>query len=196
MKKKKNQKKVAVTLLVVALLSLSVAFAALSKTLTINGTGLVDPDKWDVHFANLGEAKITGIASITSDATLTDDTSITGFDVVLRAPGDSVTYTFDVVNGGGVDAKITDIIKATPVFSATTTDESKIDSDTTIVSDNLVYTLIYTDTKEAVAINDTLNAKETKNLTLKVAYSEDATSLPSSNVEISGLDIDIVYGQN
>lgn len=196
MKKSKNQKKVAVTLLVVALLSLSVAFAALSTTLTINGSALVDPDKWDVHFANLGEAKITGIASITSDATLTDDTSITGFDVVLRAPGDSVSYTFDVVNGGGVDAKITDIIKATPVFSATTTDESKIDADTTIVSDNLVYTLIYTDTKEAVAINDTLNAKETKNLTLKVAYSEDATSLPSSNVEISGLDIDIVYGQN
>lgn len=196
MKNKKNQKKVAVTLLVVALLSLSVAFAALSTTLRINGSAIVDPDKWDVHFANLGEAKITGIATITSGATLTDDTSITGFDVVLRAPGDSVTYTFDVVNGGGVDAKITDVIKATPICTGTATDDTKKTEDATLVSNNLVYTLIYTDTKAEVGINDTLNAKETKNLTLKVAYSEDATTLPSSDVEISGLDIDIIYGQN
>lgn len=195
MKKSKNQKKMVVTLLVATLLSLSVAFAALSTTLRINGSGLVDPDKWSVHFANLGEATVTGTASVTSGATLTDDTSITGFDVVLRAPGDSVTYTFDVVNDGYVDAKLTSVVKATPVCTGTATDDAKKTEDATLVSDNLVYTLVYTDTNEAVAENDTLNAKETKNLTLKVSYNSEVSELPSSDVEISGLDIDLVYGQ-
>lgn len=192
----KKQKTMLVVVLVVSLLGLSVAFAALSTTLTINGSGLVNPDKWNVKFENLQSATVTGTAVVNSEATLTDDTSITGFNVSLKAPGDAVTYTFDVTNAGDIDAKITSFVKATPVCTGLATDDAKKLADATLVSENLIYTLVYTDTNEAVAENDTLEAKATKNLTLKVAYNPDIATLPSSDVEISGLDIDIVYGQN
>lgn len=192
----KNKKTIAIVLLVVALLGLAVAFAALSTTLTINGSGLVDPDSWSIKFANLSTADVKGSAVVTSPAVLTNDTSITGYNVTLKAPGDSVTYTFDVVNEGDIDAILTSLVKPAPTCTGKATDDAQKTADATLVANNLVYTLVYTDTKAAVAEDDTLDAGQSRNLTLTIGYSSSATELPSDEVQLSNMNIDFVYGQN
>ena len=196
MKKQSNKKTIAVVVLIIALLGLSVAFAALSTTLTINGRAVVDPDQWKVKFENLSAGTKTGLANITTEATLEGETSIKGYDVILKAPGDSVSYTFDVTNSGEINAKLTSIVKPEPTCTGKATDDAQKTADATLVSNHLTYTLVYTDTKVAVAENDTLDAGVTKNLTLTIAYDADAAEVPSAEVEISGLNIDLVYGQN
>lgn len=103
--KERKIKTLSLVTLIVAVLGLTVAFAALSQTLTINGTASVDAASWDIHFENLSEPKITGAAEVIETPTLTND-SFDGLNVKLTKPGDSVTYTFDIVNKGTIAAKI------------------------------------------------------------------------------------------
>jgi len=104
MEKERRIKTLSLVALVVAVLGLTVAFAALSQTLTINGTASVNAAEWDIHFENLSASKITGAAEVINEPTLTSD-SFDGLNVKLTKPGDSVTYTFDIVNKGTVAAK-------------------------------------------------------------------------------------------
>ena len=67
-------------------------------------------------------------------------------------------------------------------------------ADAKIICDGLTYDLTYTDGGAAVKKEDTLNANETKNLTLKLAF--ESNSLPADDVSISDLGITITYAQN
>jgi len=102
--KERKIKLLSLVALIVAVLGLTVAFAALSQTLTINGSASVDAAEWDVHFENLSEPTITGAARVINNPVL-NGTSIDSLEVSLTKPGDSVTYTFDVVNNGTIDAE-------------------------------------------------------------------------------------------
>lgn len=193
MEKERNGKALAIIALLVAIVGLSVGFAALSTVLTINGTGKVKTSNWDVHFANLGSTP-TKVGTATEEtAPVLTDTTVQTFDVSLMTPGDSITYTFDVTNAGSYDARISSITIPTPQCTGTgdnaTTDASN-------VCNNLTYTLKY-DNGTAVAANDTLNMGETKHLVLKLEYSSSVTAdqLPTANVTISELQIPIVYVQ-
>jgi len=103
MEKERKIKSLSLIALVVAVLGLTVAFASLSQTLTINGTAKVDSAKWDIHFENLSFGTVTGDATIITEPTIKDSsngkksTVIGDYDVTLTSPGDSVTYTFDVI---------------------------------------------------------------------------------------------------
>ncbi len=105
MEKERKIKTLSLVAMIVAVLGLTVAFAALSQTLTINGTASVNAAEWDVHFENLSAPKLTGAAEVINEPTLTSD-SFDGLNVKLTKPGDGVTYTFDMVNKGTVAAKI------------------------------------------------------------------------------------------
>lgn len=193
MEKEKNGKTLAIIALFVAIVGLSVGFAALSTTLTINGTGTVKTSKWDIHFANLGATPgLTGSAEEVTAPTLTD-TTVQTFDVSFTAPADSVTYTFDVVNDGSYDAKISSVTIPTPQCTGTGDNAT---TDATNVCNNLSYTLKYED-GTTVSTNDTLAIGETKHLVLKLEYLSSVTAdlLPTANVTISGLQIPIVYVQ-
>ena len=52
MEKERKIKVLSVAALLVAVLGLTVAFAALSQTLTINGSATVNTASWDIHFKN------------------------------------------------------------------------------------------------------------------------------------------------
>ncbi len=193
MEKERKIKVLSVAALLVAVLGLTVAFAALSQTLTINGSATVNTATWDIHFNNLSEPTLTGDAAVTTAPTIdTKGTTIGNYALKLTKPGDSVTYTFDVVNSGTINAKITDLVKAdTPTCTGT---GDSTTADAKVICDGLTYTLTYTDGGAAVAKDDTLNANETKNLTLELSFESD--SLPANDVEISNLGITITYGQN
>ena len=106
MEKERKIKVLSLVALVVAVLGLTVAFAALSQTLTINGTANVDAASWDVHFENL-TSNVVGDAKITKMPTLSNNNTYIGdFEVTLTKPGDSVEFCYDTVNDGTIDAVI------------------------------------------------------------------------------------------
>ena len=197
MEKGRKTKAVAIVALIVAVLGLTVAFAALSTTLTINGTAQVNTATWDIHFEDLSSAVTTGDASELTPPTIgvgeesKPNTHIGDFEIQLTKPGDSVAYTFDVKNNGTIDATLGTLTLGTP--QCTSIAEPTVENDATIVCDNLKFELTYTDGGTPVAQNDTLNKGETKNLTLKVSF--DGDELPTDDVSIDGLDVTMIYNQ-
>ena len=120
-----KSKNILLGVLIVGLVSMTVAYAALSTTLSIRGTATVDATNWDIHFANVTNATTsentlggTNAGKITSMGTLDDvalatsgtnastGTLISGLTVSLHKPGDWVKVNFDIVNTGTIDAKL------------------------------------------------------------------------------------------
>lgn len=191
MDKNRQLKVIAIVALCIAVIGLSVAYAAMSTSLKINGTATMNTASWSIKFANLSEVAKTGTANVVTAPTLSD-THIGDYNVELTKPGDSITYTFDVMNTGTLDAIMSTFTKAAkPTCTGVSTTNATADA--TIVCNNLSYTLTYTASNEAVKANDTLAAGETKNLTLKLSY--DGNELPSDDVNVSGLDITMIYEQ-
>lgn len=177
---------------IIAVIGTTVAFALLSTTLNITGTGEVSPATWDIKFQNLSGPTITGKAEVLTEPKLSD-TIIEKYDIRLVAPGDSITYTFDVQNAGDLNAEIGSFIKAnTPSCISTNGDIE----DEVLTCENLIYTLTYTNGGNTVGVGDTLAAHQSKNLTLKIEYPSTATSLPKDSVKITDLEITILYNQD
>ena len=117
-----KSKNILLGVLIVGLVSMTVAYAALSTSLQINGTANVAATTWDIHFANVQVDKnnTTGASEnsngvITTMGTLDNaidnsratGTAFSGLLVELAKPGDKATITFDIVNAGTIDAKNT-----------------------------------------------------------------------------------------
>ena len=194
--KERKVKTLSLVALIVAVLGLTVAFAALSQTLTINGTASVDAAQWDIHFENLSEPVIEGGAQATTPTL--SDTSVTGYDVTVTKPGDSVTYEFDIVNNGTVDAVIEKINMASKYNTCLNQSSVSVEckpfdfngdgyinaSDTSMYLSLINYGLYYTDTEKKVSRNDTLIAGETKHVKLVIEYKYSSNMLPESDFVI------------
>ena len=177
--------------LVLSVIGISVGFAAMSTELNLNGSASVTPATWKIKFNNLSSPTIEGNASVVTAPTITSDTHIGNYEVQLTKPGDSVVYTFDVVNSGSIDAELSTYNFAAPTITG---EGAQASADEAIVRNNLVYTLTYAD-GSAINVNDTLDRGTTKSLKLTVGYSATATDLPANAVTISGMDVTFVYGQ-
>ena len=179
--------------LAVGIVAVSISYAAFTQNLNINGTANVQATNWSVHFANLTNEVRSGTAVERTAPTIKSGrTDIGDYAVEFYTPGDSITYTFDVVNDGDYDAKISVLTKGTPTCSGT--DQTS----NTNVCANLEYTLKYTSGGANVAVNDTLLVNETKNMTLVLRYKNTIgqNELPSSEVTVSNLGITIQYAQD
>lgn len=145
---------VIVAVLAVAVLAMSVGFAALSQTLKIDGEVKVDPQNWKVQFvegstdvsgttvsANNKKFKADNVTPITADDILSSsDVTVTGtsvtFDAHLQQIGDVADFTVDVENAGDIDAVLKaltfnapteEYIKTTFAYDGTTYSESAAD---------------------------------------------------------------------
>ena len=170
---------------------ISIGFAAMSSTLTINGQAEVVPASWKIKFKDLSSATIEGDAEVVTAPQITSDTHIGNYDVKLSKPGDSVTYTFKVANEGTIDAELSSYTFATPTITGTGASAA---ADAEIVTNNLVYTLTYND-GTAIQVNDELAKESNKTLKLTVAYDSNATALPANEVDITGMDVTFTYSQ-
>jgi len=192
MNRKRTEKIVAVAALIIAIIGLSVGFAAMSTSLQIDGTARMNPASWEIKFENLSAPTITGDATVITAPTLSD-TAIQTFAVSLTKPGDSITYTFDVNNIGSINAILGTFTKAnTPTCTGT---GATATADATIVCDNLVYTLTYSG-GGVVGANDTLTAGQTRTMVLRIEYPATATQLPQNVVNISNMGITLLYIQS
>jgi len=191
MGRERTTKIIAAGALVIAIIGLTVGFAAMSTTLQITGTAEMNPATWDIRFGNLSAPTIVGGATVLQSPTLSN-TMISNFRLSLTKPGDSVTYTFDVTNLGNIDAELSSITPLAPTCVGT---GAAATADATLVCNNIAYTLTYTANGAPVQASDTLNAGQTRNMTLRLVYSSTATQLPAALVNINSLDITKVYVQ-
>lgn len=194
------------TIMLVALIALvavvGVGYAGFQRELTINGSGTVKASSWSIKFANLSAENVTGKAKeLTAPATNDKGTHIGDYAVQLSDPGDSISYTFDVVNEGTFNAEISSIAVNTPKCTGSGENAT---TDAANVCDNLSYTLTYLDDATyadgtPVAKGNVLNAGEggTKRMKLTLTYSSNIAEdkLPKNDVAISNLDVTIVYAQ-
>lgn len=179
---------IGILLLLVACIGIS--FAMVSITLDIKGKMQVGSVNWDVHFDNLRDPVITGTTTELGKPSITStSTSIVNLNVKMLSPGDSIYYTFDVVNAGGLDAEISSIQIATPSCVGM---GSQADEDARMVCQNIKYELVY-ENDSNMKIGDSLLKGETKTLKIRLSYT--GTKLPLNEVEINRLNIAVVYSQ-
>ena len=78
---------------------------------------------------------------------------------ILKVPGDTITYVFDVINEGDLDAEVETVL--TTIDSCKASDNT---TDVTMYCDKIKYDLVYQATKEAVKKKDQLIKGESKTL--------------------------------
>jgi len=210
MEKTRKIKIISLCALLVAVLGLTVAFASLSQTLTINGSAAVNAASWDIHFEKTSgkETEVKGAATFT-EPTL-NGTKIENFSTTLTKPGDSVTYYFDIVNNGTVDAVVSSYDFPLAIRECERNNNAysycinlDFNSDNIIDSaDFMTYLtmfnsgLKYVDTDKSIAAEDVINAGETKHMKLFFEYQDTATGLPKNNLTLTSKNpITITYEQ-
>ena len=163
--KKRNRKKIILSLLILLLLTISVGYAVLSTTLNINGTSKISSATWDVHFENIQVT--SGSVSATRAASLDTATTTIDYNVDLTKPGDFYEFTVDVKNAGSINAKL----GALPTLSGVSTEQDVYTN----------YTVTYKD-GSAIKADDKLASGETKTLKVRVEFDKNITDdqLPST----------------
>lgn len=122
-------KNVLLVVLIVGLVSMTVAYAALTQTLTIKSSAKINNTKWDIKIDNFAQAAAQpNLNGGTSEATVkegytTSGTTIEGVEVTFMKPGDQVKFTFDLVNEGDINAKLTSFTLGAPDASTNVTKE-------------------------------------------------------------------------
>ena len=201
--REKKRKLVITTLSVIciAVLSLTIAYAALSEMLTISGSGTVTSANWDISIANSKTYTNKKVGGATYTTPVVNGTTVT-YTVDLTRPGDSVTLYFDVKNNGDINGELSSITTATP----TCTSETGNAADASLVCDNLDISISYAYVSN-MGQGDVINTDSvtcTKNSTtgfyktilkVTVTLNESLTTTPSSKVTISNLKHDIIYTQ-
>lgn len=146
---------------------MAIGYAAFSSTLKIDGVSNISSN-WDIHLDTISVSNITGDASnIAYSSTNPNGTRIDGtsaiFKTELVSPGDSITYSVVVTNGGSLDASL--------------------DSITTTSADNpaIIYSV------SGIDKDDVIPAGDSATLTVVVSYDKNVTSQPqnlSSNLTV------------
>lgn len=197
MEKNGKAKNIVLAVLLVAVLTLSIAYAALSTTLTINSAATVKGSTWNVEFQEKsGQSALCTVTkgSASSNAKLKQGTTpsvtstlFSGLDVEFSVPGDKVVCTWEVANKGSFDA----ILKTFTLGSVSATDAT--------VQSNISYSLTYdTEDGTAVAQNNTLpksgSTGDVKTLVLTIKYNGDY--IPASDVPVTIGSTTLLYEQN
>ena len=180
--------------LAVGLIGITIAYASLSQNLTINGTAKVAAATWDVHFEGMNAGTATGYATLPTTGKLAaSGTSVSGNIGTLKAPGDTITYTFNVKNAGSINAKISSITAPKLTCAPATSGGSQTVANN--VCANLTYTIEYTsENPKTIAVGNTLTSGTSKNITLKIVNNSNAT-LASEDIAVTASPMIINYAQ-
>ena len=164
--KRKKKKVLSVLVLLLLILGVSIGYAVLSQTLTINGTSSIGGSTWNVHFENVQIANGSVTATTPPTATGTNTTSLT-YTIALQQPGDFYEFTVDVKNGGSIAAKL----NAAPTISGVSTAQDVYTNYTFLNSDG-----------SAVTAGQTLAAGAKRTYKVRVEFDSNisASQLPSS----------------
>lgn len=105
--------------LLIAVVAMSVGYAALGQTLTISGTADISDARFDVAITNIVEGTMT---DATTNGTLNHTRSTADFVVDLAKPGAQASYIITVTNAGNIDAELTNVTDLATINAANPTD--------------------------------------------------------------------------
>ena len=167
---RKNSNKRLIAIAIVLLLAISIGYAALSTTLTINGTANIAANSWLIYFTNVQVKTGSSTATQAPTTSGTNTTTLT-WAVNLQTPGDYYEHNVDVKNDGTIDAMIGSLSN-----TSLNTNQAKY----------LNYTVTYND-GAAIEQYDKLDSNETVTLKVRVEYKTDLNpeDLPTENTPVT-----------
>ena len=200
--------------LIVSVIGLGIAFATFSQTLTINGNASVEASNWEIVFEGMTNASsldnptVVGTAEeVTHPSIKNNSTEISTYEVLLKTPGDSITYNFKVHNKGSYAANLASLTisgvnrPASPVTGSALVTDSSIAAANASTLAVIEYKFYYTDKNALVGqdAKDCLEPGESENVSLRIVYSTteatDPSILPASNLVLDNLGISATYNQ-
>ena len=166
------------TIMIVSVFTLSIAYAAMSTALEIHGNSEVVASSWDIHLENVQVKS----GSVATNAPVISGNSTLAFDVELNMPGEFYEFTVDVVNEGSIDAMIDSVLK-TPEL---TSEQAKY----------IKYEITY-ENGESISTKQTLKKGTSTPIKVRVEYRKDlvVSDLPNTSTELS-LKLKLVYVQS
>ena len=165
-------------LVLISVLTLTIAYAALNAVLTIQGNAEVTASTWNIYLDN---AILSPGSEDTSNPTITGTNKVE-FQTTLNQPGDFYEFTVDVVNAGTIDAMIASVVK-TPEL---TTDQAKF----------LKYEVTY-ENGTPITTQQTLSKGTTTPIKIRIEYRNDLTStdLPTTQTVLD-MSLTLEYTQS
>ena len=176
-KQTKKDKKVLVIIVLLILLGVAVGYAALSQTLTINGTARISSE-WNVLFESIELTSSSGATQAEASPSKTSDTEVT-FDVTLEKPGSYAEYNIVVKNAGSIKAKLDKISTKTTLKEAVDTINAQEPAD-----------IVYTVTGEDVG--STLDAKASTTYKVRVEWLSTSEEIPTTKSKTATITLDYV----
>lgn len=198
-KREKSIKKMAVMAFIISILSLAIAYTAISTTAKINKNSNIADARWNVHFDNL-ESKTYGDATIIKYPSLKyNKTYIGDFSISLTKPGDGVLFTYDLVNSGSLRAKyqktlVNDIEKKNKItldMAKTIFEEADFDGDGK-TDDKEIEKALNSIIIEDNVFKGTLQPNEVHSCYLKINFNGD--ELPKGTLKLN-LNIKYIFVQ-
>ena len=171
-----HKKRILYVSLFFLLLLISIGYAYISTSLSINGVSTIAANSWNIHFENLSVSNGSSVAS--TPATIQNDTTKINYSVLLDLPGDFYEFEVDVVNSGTIPGKVS-LVNISGISSEA---EPYLESSVKYVNGN------------SVQIGDILNPGTGKRIVVRVGYIEDLNTLPEDTIELD-LEFEIDYSQ-
>ncbi len=180
---KKKRKEIGILLfLVLAIVLMTIGFAAYTQTLNITGTVKVKGSPWDVHFIPNDITRTSG--SVTPDSTTGESPTVLEtvtntdftFTVTLQKPGDFYEATITAKNYGTVAAQLKSI-----TMSSLTSDQQKYLSYSITYNNGTTYTA----TTNNLAIAMAAGAEHPVKVRVQYLQPANASDLPSSDVTVT-----------
>lgn len=180
---KRDYKEILIAILIMGVVSMVIVYANFTRRLQIVNTAHINNTKWDIHFENL--VKKSSTAQVISEPKISNSrTIISGLNVRLNKPGDYVTYTFDIVNAGDINAKLYDFNRSNPICEPSSA-----------ICDSIIYSLKYTD-GTAIKVSDKLRVNERRNVTMTVKLNDSVSSMPNAVINVKNLNAVFDYVQD
>ena len=160
----------------ILLLFIGVGYAALTTSLSINGTTNVATNSWNIHFVNL-QVKSGSVEGNPSASIQSGNMSIS-YGAILAQPGDYYEFSVDVKNEGSLPGKVS-IVNLTG-------------NNTSYLNTSYAYS-----NGSSIQVGDILNAGKSKKLTIKAWIPDDIDTslLPTTDTPIT-LTFNLQYVQS
>lgn len=179
--------------LAVGLVGISVAYASLSSNLNISGTAKVATATWNIKFDNMSAGAATWYAALPSSGKFgiqTGSTTVSGDLGTLKAPGDTITYTFKVKNNGSINAKVNSVSK--PTLTCVSSSTGSATTASTNFCKGLAYTVQYSD-GSAISAGQALAANGgSKDITVKLVNNNNSLATEDIKVTASAMTINYI----
>ena len=186
--KDRGFKLAAIAALLLSVIGLSIAYAGYTSTLTVEGTATAK-SAWDIKWTDLSAGTATGYASVDGKTLAIDSTeqAISGFVGTLKAPGDTITYTWKATNDGEIDATLTGVTLGTLSCAPAATNGSTA-AEASSVCARLTVGFTYDGSPLTSSTTGDLLNSTSKNVSMTITYTT------GSGVELSG-DVAVTLGR-